>query len=354
MPFLSPLDYYLTQLKSGKITEDAEQLKVIKNLQRIYQLLVTEEKRRHGWFRWFRKRKLVKGLYLWGGVGIGKTFLMDCFYQSLPFAAKTRMHFHSFMQLVHGELKRLQGKTNPLDILAQEFARNNLVFCFDELHVSDIADAMILGRLFKSLFAQGITLIVTSNQKPDDLYPRGLQRQLFLPAIELLKKHTQVVYLPSLHDYRLHYLTEAGVFFKPHDEKKIATLFDQLAQAHEKFTAPLQIHGHLLPIKKMAGDIIWFEFETLCSPPRSHHDYLAIVKEFKILFLTNIPVIRKSDVIVLFIRLIDVLYDAKVKLVFSSDISLDAIYTSELFVKDFMRTKSRLTEMMSTSYFMKE
>ncbi|HVY53775.1 MAG TPA: cell division protein ZapE, partial [Gammaproteobacteria bacterium] len=209
---------YQAKCQKGEINQDAEQLWVLEHLEEISLRLKREHKKRSRILSSFRKRQSITGLYLWGGVGIGKTFLMDCFFQHLPFKQKLRMHFHAFMQMVHHELKSLQGREDPLRILAEKIARANIVLCFDELAVSDITDAMILGRLFKILFANGVTLITTSNIKPDDLYKNGLQRQHFLSVIKMLKEHMRVMHLATKMDYRKRHLKQAGVFHTPNNE----------------------------------------------------------------------------------------------------------------------------------------
>ena len=215
---MTPFDYYRDQCKKGFITEDHNQLQALHHLQRIYIGLLSEHKKRCGFFSSLRKPQLVKGAYLWGGVGIGKTFLLDCLYRSLPFHNKLRMHFHPFMQLVHRELKSHQGKKDPLKYIAKDLAKKYMLLCFDEFVVSDIADAMLLGRLFRLMFAYGVCLVTTSNAMPDDLYKRGLQRKSFLPTIALLKQNTDVIHLPTSIDYRARYWRNTGFFYTPNDD----------------------------------------------------------------------------------------------------------------------------------------
>lgn len=352
----TPLDIYRKKLESGAIDSDPIQLQALSILDTVYHELLKEHAKRHNIFAFMHRPLAVKGAYLWGGVGIGKTFLMDCFYQAIPFKEKQRQHFHSFMQFIHQQLKLHQGEKNPLDIIAKNFARSTMLLCFDELFVNEITDAMILGRLFRALFANGVCVVLTSNSQPDDLYKRGLQRQQFIPAIELLKQHTHVFHLLTQVDYRLRLLKQAGVFYTPNDThalQQMTKLFDDLAEGHEQRTDPLEILGRKINVVKHASDIVWFDFNVLCSPPRSQLDYLEIAKQFHIIFLSNIPVIAENDHnrITLFIRLIDVLYDAHRQLVFSCEKSVGLIYAGGRMSDDFKRTQSRLLEMQTEKYY---
>ena len=252
---MTPLEYYQKQCSDGVILPDQEQLRVMHLLEKIYTALLNESHARKSIFSFFRKPHLIKGMYLWGSVGIGKTFMMDCFYNSLPFPQKKRMHFHQFMQMVHQELKKQQGKKDPLPIIAKQIARNTLLLCFDELFVSDITDAMLIARLFKALFAEGVSLVTTSNMSPDDLYKNGLQREQFLPAIALFKEHTQVVHVSSAIDYRLRHLKEAGVFYSPLNEKARQNMeksFLTLTEGMKISSEPLMILGRAIPVVKKA------------------------------------------------------------------------------------------------------
>jgi len=353
---MSLLQYYQDQISKGSIVEDKQQLTVLSQLQEISAQLSEEQKKRYSLLGRFRKNHLVKGLYLWGGVGIGKTFIMDCFFNSLPFNQKLRVHFHQFMKTVHTELKQLQGKKNPLQVLAKHFAERNLIICFDEFFVSDIADAMILAGLFKALFAEGVSLVATSNIPPDELYKYGLQRSLFLPAIELIKKNTSVVHIESLTDYRLRHLIHAGVFYHPLNEsahQEMEKSFELLRESHSIETQPILICNRLIPIVKQAGGIVWFEFADICHVPRSQLDYLEISKKYHTVFISNIPYFKANDrnTINLFIRLIDVLYDAKIRLVCSATDIAENLYKEGPLQFEYMRTCSRLTEMQSENYF---
>lgn len=353
---MTPIDYYHSYLEKGFIQSDTEQLKVLDCLQNVYNRLIKEHKGRFGWGSFLHKNHVVKGLYIWGGVGIGKTFMMDCFYHALPFKQKMRMHFHMFMQRVHDELKKHQGEIDPLQTIAHEIANKTLVICFDECYVSDIADAMLLGRLFKALFAKGVCLVATSNIEPDDLYKNGLQRLQFLPAIALIKANTDVVHITSQMDYRLRHLKEAGVFYTPlgpSSDEKMEKAFDLLTLGSKIETAPININGRLIRIKKQANHVIWFDFKDICTVPRSQHDYLEIANLYKTVFISDIPIIseNESDTIRLFVNLIDVLYDAKVKLVISAAESVPELYCRGHLILEYARTHSRLIEMQSKEYF---
>lgn len=356
MNTMTPLSYYQDHCQQGLITPDPEQLLVLDHLQHVFDRLIKEQKKRASFKRFFRKPKLVSGLYMWGGVGIGKTFLMDCFYHCLPFKQKMRMHFHQFMRMIHEQLRQYQGEKNPLDLIADRLAQQVTVLCFDEFFVNDITDAMILARLLKALFSRGVCLVATSNTAPDDLYKNGLQRPLFLPAIALLKQHTTVLHVPTKIDYRLRHLKLAGAFYTPNDEiaaENMEKSFAIFAEAHPVISEPLDLYGRKIQVIKRSEDVIWFDFTALCHIPRSQHDYLAIAERYHTVLLGNIPAIPSNakDKISLFIRLIDVLYDARIRLIFSAAVEVDQIYVSGTMANDFVRTKSRLLEMQSEDYF---
>lgn len=356
---MTPIEYYQKQCQTGEISEDPQQLIVLEKLEEIYTNLIREHRKRTTFFGGLRKPALIKGLYVWGGVGIGKTFMMDCFYQAVPFPQKMRMHFHQFMQMIQHELKKHQGKKNPLHIIARKIADKSMLLCFDEFFVNDIADAMILAKLLDALFKHGVCLVTTSNTEPDKLYLKGLQRPLFLPAIELLKKHTTVMHVPTTIDYRLRHLKEAGIFHTPNDaaaKKSMENSFHVLTMGQTVSDKPIEILGRSIDVVKRTDDVIWFEFISLCSIPRSQHDYLEIAQQFHTVFLSNIPVIAPDakNTISLFIRLIDVFYDANVRLVFSAEKPTNELYDHGYLAQDYVRTNSRLLEMQSEEYFIKE
>ncbi|MES2218509.1 MAG: cell division protein ZapE [Pseudomonadota bacterium] len=353
---MTPIEYYQTQAALGVIVPDLEQERVLQYLQRLQENLLKEERRRASLFAFLQKPHIEKGVYLWGGVGIGKTFLMDCFFHTLPFTNKLRMHFHRFMQMVHEKLTAHQGEKDPLSIIAEELARDAIVLCFDELLVSDITDAMLLGRLFKSLFDNGVSLVATSNVAPDDLYKNGLQRSQFLPAIALLKKNNDVIHIPSDIDYRLRHLQQAGVFYTPLDRKSARNMeesFKQLTAGKKISHEPVIINDRPIKVYQRSDDVIWFDFKDICTTPRSQYDYLTIAKLYRTVFISNIPVIKENekDTICLFIGLVDVLYDARVRLVISAAEPVEQIYNRGYMIMEYNRTNSRLIEMQSQDYF---
>lgn len=353
---MTPSEYYKQQCQLDLVVEDEQQLRALLYLDQVCLDLIEEYRARGKWSAFLRRPKVVKGVYLWGGVGIGKTFMMDCFYQCLPFEKKKRIHFHQFMRSVHEALKRYQGEMNPLDKVAKALADKTMVLCFDELHVSDIADAMILARLFSALIKYGVSIVTTSNVRPDDLYLRGLQRQLFMPAIELLKDNTQVVYVPTITDYRMQHLSHSGAFYTPIDEIADINMeksFNLLSGGAVNDAAEIEICDRTIQVVKESTEVVWFDFYSICTVPRSQHDYLEIVKKYKTVFVSNIPFISASEknTIRLFIRMIDVFYDARIRLVCSSENDIASIYTEGDMLTEFARTRSRLFEMQSEHYF---
>lgn len=297
----------------------------------------------------------VKGLYIWGGVGRGKTFLMDLFFDALPMSSKKRIHFHRMMHDVHARLGALRDVEDPLDIVAGDIAAESRVLCFDEFFVSDIGDAMILGRLLDGLFRRGVTLVATSNTPPDDLYKEGLQRQRFLPAIELLNRHTEVVNMDGDTDYRLRLLQQAGTWLSPADDRafeKLSYFFSESASSDIHEQDVIEINGRDIPVQRSAKGIAWFEFAALCDGPRSQSDYIEISRWFPSVIVSGIPVLDSlaEDQARRFISLVDEFYDRRVKLIVSAAAEPDAIYAGERLQFEFQRTLSRLIEMQSTEY----
>lgn len=346
---MTPLDFYREQCNQGLIVEDPFQLMVLEHLQKLHQHLLQGKKKRSSIFSSWHPFQRIKGLYLWGGVGIGKTFLMDCFYQCLPFSEKMRMHFHAFMQLIHDELKKHVGEKDPLKIIARNLAKKTMVLCFDELTVTDITDAMLVGRLLNLLINQGVCLVSTSNVAPDELYKNGLQRKLFLPAIEIIKQTTLVVPILSKIDYRKQFLKNKNQLSEKN--KVLEHQFNQLVNADAVNSDPIIIFGRSISVKKKSEAIIWFDFDVICGPHRSQKDYLAIAKKYKTILISDIPVIHphEKNKICLLIRLVDVLYDAGIHLIYSSEESLDKIYTQGEMSFEYERTYSRLLEMSYTA-----
>ncbi len=365
---LSPSQRYQADLQRPEFRADSSQANAVMQLQNLYENLVTvwqQERRSSRFQRWLKQQfsgssEPVKGLYFWGGVGRGKTYLMDNFYESLPFPEKMRMHFHRFMRRVHAELKRLAGEKNPLEKVADTIRAEARVICFDEFFVSDITDAMILGTLMQELFARGVTLVATSNIVPDNLYKDGLQRERFLPAIELIKRHTLIVNVDGGTDYRLRNLEQAQLFHFPLSEQTDAALdlcFKSLLplHAHVQKQIDLEIEGRSIRARFEAEDIVWFDFVNLCDGPRSQNDYIELAREYHTVIISNLPELttKKEDQARRFINLVDEFYDRQVKLVLSSEKKLDEIYSGQRLVFEFQRTVSRLLEMQSKLYLEK-
>jgi cell division protein ZapE len=300
----------------------------------------------------------AKGTYLWGGVGRGKTFVMDVFFAALPFDDKLRFHFHRLMYRVHGRLKELAGETDPIEIVAEELAAQTRVICFDEFFVSEIGDAMILGKLLKGLFRRGVCLIATSNIPPDQLYRDGLQRQQFLPAIDLIKKHTTVVKLDNGNDYRLRVLTQAEIWHSPLDpaaDQNLDKYFTAIAPDAGTVGQTMEVLGRDIQTRQRADGIAWFHFSALCDGPRSQNDYIEIARAFQTILLSNVPelTIEAENQARRFIALVDEFYDRRVKLIVSAAHPITEIYTGTRLSMEFRRTTSRLLEMQSTDYLSK-
>ena len=300
-----------------------------------------------------------RGMYLWGPVGRGKTWLMDLFFNSLPFPERRRRHFHRFMHDVHAELKGLTDVEAPLETVAERLAAEVRVLCFDELFVTDIADAMILAGLFGGLFRRGVTLLATSNIAPDDLYRNGLQRQRFLPAIRLIKKHVEVVPVAGDRDYRLRQLTRAGTYLSSMESntgERLRTLFSELSDHGDASDGTVEIEGRPIPVMCQSESAVWFDFEAICAGPRSQDDYIEIARNYQSVVVSGVPVFDplREDAARRFIALIDELYDRCVKLVVSAAALPDRLYRGERLRLEFQRTASRLTEMQSEEYLARE
>jgi cell division protein ZapE len=305
------------------------------------------------------ERTPVKGLYLWGAVGRGKTWLMDLLFASLPFDEARRRHFHRFMQDVHRRLTRLQHQRSPLDRIAGAIAKHSRVLCLDELYVADIADAMILGGLFEGLFRRGVTLVATSNVPPQDLYRDGLQRERFLPVIALLERHLDVLHIGGTTDYRLRQLTQAGTYLpsdQPDTAARLEALFRRLAGHEPQHGGSIEIEGRALPVIRASAAVVWFAFRALCSGPRSQEDYIEIAREFSSVIVSDVPVLDSlhDDEARRFIALVDEFYDRNVNLIVSAAAAPAALYRGERLRALFARTASRLTEMQSEQYLARE
>ena len=295
-----------------------------------------------------------RGVYMYGGVGRGKSFLMDCFYNAVPIRRKTRLHFHEFMREVHRELRDLAGTVNPLDELGKHIALRFKLICFDEFHVAEITDALILHRLLSSLFDHGVGFVTTSNFKPDDLYPGGMHRDRILPAIELLNAHLQVISVDNGTDYRRRMLEQVDLYQTPlgaSADGEMMKAFNRLAESQDE-TPVLKIESRQIQAKRRAGGVVWFDFKTLCGGPRSQNDYLEIATQFHTVLLSDVPVMppRMASEARRFTWLIDVLYDRRVKLIMSAESAPAELYTEGPLAHEFPRTVSRLSEMQSAEF----
>lgn len=351
---LSPNARYLQALQDEGHTADPAQRLAVDALQTLYsQLIAKPPTRRLGSsrLRW----PAVRGLYLWGGVGRGKTYLMDLFFDSLPFHYKQRTHFHRFMLEVHERRRHYPDLRDPLAKVADEIAEKTRVICFDEFFVSDIADAMILGRVMEALLKHGVTLVTTSNLAPDDLYKDGLQRQNFLPAIATLKKHMTVLNVDNGTDYRLRHLTDAMLYLTPADgasELLLAGYFRRFAHSDGSAGVTLNIHGRELIARQHAEGVVWFDFAELCAGPRAAADYIELARTHHTLMLSRVPVLTVADENEArrFITLVDELYDRGVKLILTADAPIESLYQGDRLTFEFERTRSRLLEMRSLEY----
>jgi cell division protein ZapE len=355
---MTPLMLYQKQIRDRAIEAHPAQLEVIKALEHVYEQLIARQKFRHSAIgklrRKIKPRPPIQGLYLWGDVGVGKTFLMDCFYHSLP-VNKIRIHFHAFMQKIHDELTQLQGHKNPLTLIAKKIADQNVVICFDEFFVTNIADAMLLGELCKVLFERGLCLIATSNVPPHDLYKNGLLRERFLPAIHLIEKYTTTIHLQTGKDYRKRHEINAEVYFTPIEkdtDHRLKLIFDFYAKNSAISTEAVNLFHRQLKIERRANRIIWFDFMAICGRPRSQKDYLGLVKDYDVFIVSHLPIIKphQHDLIVSLIHLIDVLYDEHKRIIISAEAPIDQLYPEGKYQFAFQRTISRLIEMQSETY----
>lgn len=367
----SPLATYQQLLSTRDFTDDPYQQRAVVALEQLYQALLQPQP-------FWRQKKPIKGLYLWGPVGRGKTCLMDLFFDSLPISTAQRLHFHHFMARVHEALHQHQGHADPLMLIAKAWARQCKVLCFDEFFVSDIGDAMLLGRLLKALFAQGVTLVATSNTPLERLYWQGLQRDRFLPAIALLQAHVSAIDLGSGADYRRRHLTCVATYFIQQD---LTPIFEQLVCEQGISQAPVSICGRDIDVVARSEQVVWFTFSQLCEGPRAAQDYIAIAERYRTVFVSAIPQLggkprgwikargtedgsqgitatgertlsyaQSDDAARRFISLVDELYDQRVVLYLSADTSLEELYRGSALAFEFQRTHSRLIEMQSQEY----
>lgn len=368
-PARTPLERYQSDLQKPGFQADAAQRNALTHLQRLYDELRARERARvqsqgvmkklAGRLGFAQPQPMIQGLYFWGGVGRGKTYLMDTFFEALPFERKMRAHFHRFMQRIHRELKAMPGQKDPLLRIARRLADETAVICFDEFFVSDITDAMILGALFEALFDHGVVLVATSNIVPDELYKDGLQRARFLPAIALIKQNCQVVNVDGGVDYRLRTLEQAELYHYPLDAAADAGLrrsFEALAPEPGQADQLLEIEGRNIRARMVADDVAWFDFAELCDGPRSQNDYIELAREYHAVLLGQVPQMGagRDDQARRFINMVDEFYDRNVKLVVAAAVALPELYAGGRLGFEFERTKSRLLEMQSHEYLARE
>jgi len=350
----SPLNHYRELAGNGGFISDPDQASVVTALDALWHAL---QRQRHPTILDRIRRNppvYIQGLYIWGSVGRGKTWLMDLFFEQLPVKRKQRIHFHRFMQRVHHSLREQGQVRDPLPRIAADWARNCRVLCLDEFFVSDIADAMLLGGLLENLFKNGVTLVTTSNIAPDDLYQDGLQRAKFLPAIELIKQNTQVIELSGTTDYRLRILEQSEIYHHPLDEaadRVMTESFNRMA-AECELDHDLDINGRNFHARRRGDGIIWFEFAELCSKPRGSIDFIEIARAFNTVVISNMPRLGEDDSNAArrFVIMVDEFYDRNVKLLISADAPVKGLYKGRLLEFEFQRTVSRLTEMQSHDY----
>ena len=354
---LTPCEVHLRNVRDG-FAPDAAQFALADRLTGLQRRLAEPEEGRRfaSWARRMLRRPAqpVRGLYLWGGVGRGKTYLMDLFHDTLPFRAKRRYHFHRFMHRVHAELGTLVGRSDPLDLVAERFAREARVVCFDEFYVSDIGDAMILGELLACLFERGVTLVATSNIAPKALYENGLQRRRFLPAIQLIERHTEVVHVGGEIDHRLRVLRRGDIYRPDREVDALAESFRALCHTSPVEDGDLMVNDRPIRARYCGEDAVWFDFDCLCDGPRSQNDYIELARLYSTVVVHGIPVFDgrpdSENAARRFISLVDEFYDRNVKVLFSAAAPVDSLYGGTLLAMEFERTKSRIVEMQSDAY----
>ncbi len=348
-------EFYDHALSERGFKSDEAQQRAIDRLQRAYEEWVAFKAQRSSSFkRLINRPDVPRGVYMWGGVGRGKSFLMDSFYSVVPVVRKTRVHFHEFMRDVHRQLDELKGIANPLDDVAKRIAKKYRLICFDEFHVSDIADAMILYNLLSGLFDNGVSFVMTSNYKPDTLYPDGLHRDRMLPTIQLLNSKLDVMNIDAGVDYRKRALEQVRIYHTPLNAATDSELREAFAAVAETADEDTRVHIEAREIRALrrAGSAIWFDFATLCGGPRSQNDYLEIASRFQTVILSGIPRMSAamSSEARRFTWLIDVFYDHKVKLIMSAEVEPEELYTEGMLANEFHRTVSRIIEMQSREY----
>jgi cell division protein ZapE len=360
---LDVVSLYERNLAQRGFLPDASQRRAVDRLQQLYEEWTTyKERRSNALKRLLVKPPLPRGVYLWGGVGRGKSFLMDSFYLCVPLVRKRRVHFHHFMREIHRELDEVKGTEDPLAEVADRTQKRYRLLCFDEFHVSDIADAMILGRFMEKVMDRGVVVCMTSNYRPDDLYPNGLQRERFLPAIEVIKSRVDVIEVDSGTDYRRLKLERVRVYHTPLGEaaeRELQAIFTELRDVEEE-AHPLDVEGREIPYRKRAGGLVWFDFEVLCGGLRSAADYVDLARRFHTVIISGIPSMGadRADAARRFTWLVDVFYDDRIKLVASAAAPPEELFTDGgkylTAAAEFARTVSRLNEMQSADYLQSE
>lgn len=359
---MTPLEKYQQDLNRSDFHHDASQAFAVSQLQRLYDDILNRKDIKVSFLNRLLKRPAqlqpVLGLYFWGGVGRGKTYLVDTFYECLPTSRKLRIHFHRFMHRVHEELKLLKGVSDPLEKVADKFKQETDILCFDEFFVSDITDAMILGTLMQALFARGITLVATSNIEPDGLYRNGLQRARFLPAIALIKQHTQIVNVDSGIDYRLRTLEQAEIYHFPLDQQADSNLqnyFNALSSEPRQQNASIEVANRHIMARHEADGVVWFAYNQLCESARSQYDYMELSRLYHTVLLSGVKSMGRhnDDVARRFIALVDEFYERSVKLIISAEVPLEQLYSDGILSFEFKRCISRLQEMQSHDYLAK-
>ena len=354
---LPPREAYQQLLSREGFTADPAQAAAVEALQRVYEGVRSRRPTKPWWARlglFWASENPPQGLYIWGGVGRGKSFLMDLFYAAVPGERKQRIHFHQFMQQIHNQLKTLGNVADPLQLIAEQVADQVDLICFDEMQVHDVADAMLLGGLLTALFAHGVVLVATSNRPPDELYLDGLQRERFLLTIALIKKQMAVHHLSSETDYRYRSLRDLKRYLTPLSEATQAAMADAFIHASnsEPAAGQITVNDRAINVVASAVDVVWFDFLVLCGGPRSAADYLAIAEQFHTVLLSGVPRLKAGDYDLAhrFMNLIDLLYDQRVNLVITADAEPDQIYVGDRFQFEFERVTSRLVEMQSEEY----
>ena len=352
---MSVRELYQRTLAERGYTADAAQMAAIDALERCENEWAAYKARRdNALVRLLARPEIPRGVYMHGGVGRGKSFLMDCFFNAVPLKRKTRLHFHEFMREVHRELADMHGTVDPLKVLGERMSKRFRLICFDEFHVADITDAMILYRLLESLFEHGVSIVTTSNFHPDGLYPNGLHRDRILPAIELLKSRLHVINVDHGIDYRQRTLEQVEMYQTPLGERADAAMssaFERLAEAKDE-SPELNIEHRVLKARRRAGGVVWFDFRELCGGPRSQNDYLELAARFHAVLVSGVPQMspRLASEARRFTWLVDVMYDRRVKLILSAEVEAEALYTEGPLAHEFLRTVSRLHEMRSAEF----